>query len=544
MGTAYNKRNKWTLAIGITGRDLCYTFVTLFLLTYVQYTGLFETQAQFLTLTLIIVACRVWDAINDPLMGRIIANTETRLGKYRPYVLGGAILSAIFLPLMFSVRFENGWHNVAFVGTMYLAWGMAYTMNDISFWGLLPALTSDKKERDNLTTLVVAFASIGAFTSGGLVPILTSKNQVASYRNISIIWTAIFLACQFLVFFAVHDNEQDAFIVDKDKIDRRQLEKVNIKEMFHILFSNKQLLVAAVAIFLYSLASSVLNAFGLNFFYFKFGYPTATTTSLETNGAVLMTLFTVIYGLSTLIAQISYDGLAKKYTRRTLMHVSFGMLAVGYAAFFIIANLLSGMVCFAALLVVSFAIFVGQGIVYVVFLIMLTNTIEYGHLQTGRDNTAITFTARPFMVKLSGAVQYGLVALTLTVTGLYPITQNVGKIEVAMNLLNENAATETVCEYLSSQSTATCDTAVQLIKTAAENNTTTETLVNQLKDFAGTLFSVDMRALAILVFSMTIIPLLLFLLAVVMVRRHYIIDEKMYEHILAELKKGDETYEK
>ena len=139
-----NKRNKWSLSIGCIGRDLCYTLVSLFLLTYIQYTGLVNTE-QFIALTIIIVLCRVWDAINDPMMGTIITNTNTRFGKYRPWVLIGAVSNAVVLVLLFTVRFQNGWANVAFLGIMYLLWGMTFTMNDISYWDLLPALTSDKK---------------------------------------------------------------------------------------------------------------------------------------------------------------------------------------------------------------------------------------------------------------------------------------------------------------------------------------------------------------------------------------------------------------
>ena len=90
-----NARNKWSLSVGCVGRDLCYTLVSLFLLTYLQFTGLFDTT-QFLVLSVIIVLCRVWDAINDPMMGTIITNTKSRFGKYRPWVIIGALLNSIF----------------------------------------------------------------------------------------------------------------------------------------------------------------------------------------------------------------------------------------------------------------------------------------------------------------------------------------------------------------------------------------------------------------------------------------------------------------
>ena len=97
-----NNRNKWSLSVGCIGRDLCYTLVSLFLLTYLQFTGLFNTS-QFLVLSVIIVICRVWDAINDPMMGTIITNTKSRFGKYRPWVIIGALLNSIFLVFLFYI---------------------------------------------------------------------------------------------------------------------------------------------------------------------------------------------------------------------------------------------------------------------------------------------------------------------------------------------------------------------------------------------------------------------------------------------------------
>ena len=205
-----SKKSKWSYAIGCTGRDMCYTLVSLFLLTYIQYTNLVNTT-QFTVLTIIIVLCRVWDAINDPMMSTIISNTRTKFGKYRPGVLIGCISNAIILVLMFTLRIDItnnpnlGWWNVCILGILYLLWGMTYTTNDVSYWSLLPVLSEDKKDRDNLTTMVAIFASIGAVTAGGLIPLFTTGNMIEGYRLFAIIFAIIFLICQLNVFFFTHD---------------------------------------------------------------------------------------------------------------------------------------------------------------------------------------------------------------------------------------------------------------------------------------------------------------------------------------------------
>ena len=524
-----NKRNKWSLSLGCIGRDMSYTLVSLFLLTYLQYTGMFNTS-QFIAISTIIVICRIWDAINDPMMGTIITNTSTRFGKYRPWVLFGAILNSIVLVLMFSVRFNNGWANVVFIGVAYLLWGMTFTMNDISYWDLLPALASEKKERDNLTTMVAVFASLGAFISGGIIPMLTPGRMVMAYRIISIVCALIFLACQLLVFFGVHDNKKDKFKLDKEEVmEIKDEDKVSLKGMVKILLSNKQLLVMAIVVLLYSLGSAVLNAFGQNFFYFKFGYLSSNDGSMS--GGTMMTIFTVIYALGTLASQAIYPLLANKFRRSVLVNFSIICLAIGYIAFFIFANALSGMACFIILCIIGMFIFAGQGVFYLTMLVMLTNTIEYDEWQSGTNHAAITFTVRPFMVKLAGALQYGIVALTLIICGLYNATSAVGEVEVAIGMLDGNQTLHSVLAYLE-------EAGHDMLKISGYL-ATSSTTVEGLRAYANTLFAVNNSAILGLTATMCILPIVLFIIAWVVIKKKYIIDEDMYEKILNELKQRE-----
>ena len=246
------KRSKWSYAIGCTGRDMCYTLVSMYLLIYIQYTGLVD-PTQWLVLTGIIVLCRVWDAVNDPMMSTIIANTKTRLGKYRPWLLGGALTNALALILMFTVRFDNGWANVIFIGIAYLLWETTFTMNDVSYWSLLPALSEDKEDRDKLTSMVAVFASVGAFTAAGLIPTFTTGDAINGYRIFGIAFSIFFVLCQLLVFFFTHDNKQDKFILSKEELEAEPKEEsITLKDMIKILFRNKQVLVMALVVLFYS----------------------------------------------------------------------------------------------------------------------------------------------------------------------------------------------------------------------------------------------------------------------------------------------------
>ena len=483
------KRSKWSYAIGCTGRDMCYTLVSMYLLIYIQYTGLVDKD-QFWVLTMIIVGCRVWDAINDPMMGTIISNTKTRLGKYRPWVLIGCLSNAVFLVLLFVLRFE-GWVNVAVLGTLYLLWGMTFTMNDVSYWSLLPALSEDKKDRDNLTSMVAIFASVGAFTAAGLVPTFTTGNAIEGYRLFAIIFASVFVVCQLLVFFLTHDNKQDKFRISKEELESQPKEKaVTIKDMVKILVRNKQLLVMAAVVLLYTTASGFLIAFGQNFFYFKFGYD-----------GTRVFLFTVVYAVGTLASQSLFPVLTKKFTRKQIVNVSILITIIGYAAFFGIANLpIDPTLCFVLLCIFGILVFGGQGVFYMAMLVMLTNTIEYDEWKTGERNEAVTFSVRPFMVKLSGAIQAGIVSLALIACGLYDYTEQVGALEIEKNK----------------------DGSIM----------TQESLVEQATEILSKASDTQMFGLTI---AMTIVPILLFVATYFIIKKKYIIDEVLYDQMTKEI---------
>jgi len=173
-----DKRTKWSYCIGATGRDMAYALVSMFLLTYIQYT-MTLTVSQYACISGIVVLCLIWDAFNDPMMGIIIENAHLKAGKYKPWILIGVLLSATDIVCLFTIRPE-GWNFVFFFGVAYLLWGMTYTMNDIAYWGMLPSLTSDPKERNLLITIQGIFICIGQFSVAGLLPDLGKTKEHGS----------------------------------------------------------------------------------------------------------------------------------------------------------------------------------------------------------------------------------------------------------------------------------------------------------------------------------------------------------------------------
>jgi melibiose permease/lactose/raffinose/galactose permease len=520
-------RNKWTYSLGGIGRDMIYQLIATFFFTYVQYSGLDINAQQFSVIGILLVIGRVWDAVNDPIMGSIVENTRSRWGKFKPWILLGAVLTAIVVLFMFNFR-PTGWGFVVFFGVIYLLWEMAFTLNDIPYWSLLPALARTKKDRDQMATLVVVFAAVGAILANIVVSLTTVGNMVRGYAMISVTFVIFFLACTFLTVFGVKEEAEDP---------QEKPENVSIKQMFKVIANNDQLLWAALALMLYSVGSGLLTALGYNYFYMNLGYD-----------GNMITMFLLVYFVGSIVVQSFYAKLAKKWSRRQLSTLSLGVLAAGY-----LIILLFGYVPFlpatlATAMVFGFLVSSGQSIFYLVIIISITNTIEYNEYKTGNRNEAIVFSLRPFVAKFSSALQQGVVTLVLVATGVFALSQNVSELEKQKNVFdNLTAAQQTTyrANILARQNVLDdvelSEDAIDLLYDVMAD----PTLVTYEDPDGDGVFAMVINAAADRVFQdevtlpmqlgmrfgIAILPLLLIGGAYLVMKKKYIIDEKYYEEI-------------
>lgn len=474
-----DNRTKWTYCIGATGRDMAYTLVSMFLLTYIQYT-MKLTVAQYATISAIVVVCLLWDAINDPLMGIIIENAKLKSGKFKPWILLGAFLNALVIIGLFTIRPE-GWGFVFFFGVGYLLWGMTYTMNDISYWGMLPSLTSNPKERNLLVTIQGIFICVGQFSVAGLLPDMVAGNAVKAYRIAAIIIASCFLGFQLLTVFGVKERER-----------KQNTETLSLKDMFRIFLRNDQLIAGGVSHLLFQVGNGLLIMIGMNFFYFEFGY---------SKGGELVFLFTVMYGLGTLISEASYAAIASKLSRKKILAVSTFLIVLGYLALMSVGYVLPKNV--VVINIIGFIIFFAQGAFNMTMIVMLNNTIEYDEAKFHERHDSIISAVRSFATKLASAIDQGAVALILIISGIYAISQNISDLEI-------KAATNVISK------TEVIDSADAFIETA----TALQRLTLRL--------------------GIVLVPILAIGIAFIILKKKYIIDEKMYDDLVKEISERKE----
>jgi melibiose permease/lactose/raffinose/galactose permease len=360
-----------------------------------------------LILTAIIVVIRVFDAFNDPFMGVIIDNTKSKYGKFKPWLLIGVLGSAVTASLMFhSFEVSDGLYILLFTG-FYLLWEVFYTMNDIAYWSMLPALSLDQKERESLGAWARIFANIGLFAVvGGLVPITKLLSDfLGSYEKAYFLF-AILLAIIMVI------GQMFTILFVKERVHVEQ-PKTKVKDILTIIGKNDQLLWAGISMSLFMTGYMITTNFGLHFF--KYAYQDESIYSI----------FGIILGVAQIIALLSFQFFSKRMKRNQLYMFSTALIVVGYVLFFFSPmNLLY--IGFSAVLM-----FFGQGILQLLMLVLLADTVEYGQYKLKKRNESVSFAVQPFVNKLSGALASGFVGVTLVIIGITDAT-SVGDVTEGM----------------------------------------------------------------------------------------------------------------
>lgn len=471
-----SKQTKYVYAMSGMGRDMMYALYANFLLVFLT-DALGLPNAQLIAVGTIIAVSRIWDAINDPMMGTIVDNTKSKYGKFKPWILIGAFSSAIIFFLLFQDLGLTGTSFVVVFGILYVISGMTFTMNDISYWSMYPSFTSDPKQRESIGSLARIFASVGMFITIALVPIIyqnASVGPIKAFSIIALVIAIIFVISQVIVFFFV---KQPA-----NKLAQVETKKTTLIDMVKVIVKNDQLVIIIIAIFLFNCGYFITTALGIYFFNYDFNM----------YGGVEFTIFSAILAVSQLTALIIFPALMKKMSRRKLFTISVIMIVIGYVLFMSVGYWLPLNMLFIGL--AGLILFSGQGFIQVLVLVMLADTIEYGQWKLGTRNESIVFAINPFVTKLATSVQVFVVSITLALSGL---NENVINPLTEARKINPDMTTEQARQMIAS-------------------NVTPEMLLS-------------LRS------AMIIIPLILIVISYGVYRWKYKLDAKMYAKITKEL---------
>ena len=482
---AVRKKNLIMFPLGTVGRDMMYNLFSAQLLTFVLFTR-FLTAAQLAAITAIMFAARVFDALNDPVMGNIIERTRSRYGKFKPWLVIGILSTSVVIYAMFNTKLQ-GWSFVWFFGAMYFAYSITYTMHDISYWGMVPALSSNADARNQFTSRATLFAGIGSTLASILIPMLTAgQNAIGGSASVAygvIALVVAILGPLFLAFtvFGAQERRDDML---------EAAPPISFKKIFSTIFNNDQLRWIVLIFLIQQIGLNlVLGGIGSTYIYFEFGYEGG-----------LYSLFTTVGMSATAFLMIFYPAISRRIHRKKLMKLMAVISCAGYVLMLGGGLALGGTVKFVFIVLGYMLSNFGQYCYYLIMMISIINTVEYNEYISGTRDEAIIASLRPFITKLSSALVVAVTSATYVIFGVTGFTNQISTLEQActQGLISE---------------------------------------ADKLTQIAAALSGVSRVQSVGLLMSMTVIPCALMLISHFLYKKKYILDEEEYERICTELER-------
>lgn len=375
----HSTREKVAYGIGAVGKDMVYSLVAGFLMYY--YNIVLGISATFIGV--LFMAARVFDAFNDPIMGVVVEKTRTKWGKFRPWLVIGTLLNAIVLYAMFTVpEVLVGTNLLLYTSIAYVLWGMSYTVMDIPYWSMIPAITTPGKEREAMSVVARSCAGLGfalpvALTMV-LVPMLGKGVDRVGFSILALIIAGVFIIATFVTVSNVKEKATS------------DLKSPTVKEMFRALLGNDQALVVVVTIVVFN--GSLYLTQQLALYFFKY----------DVLNAALFGVFGTVGGAAQILSMTLLPVFRKKFSSKQLLTGSIGFTLVGYAILFILGTL--GNQNIVLLSMAAVIIFMGFGMATVLTTVFLADTVDYGEWKNHQRSESVVFSLQTFVVKFASAL--------------------------------------------------------------------------------------------------------------------------------------------
>ena len=394
------QRLTWTAKIsygaGAFGKDLVYAIVATFFMFYL--TDICKVSPVFVGN--LFLAARLFDAVNDPVMGLVVDNTRTRWGRFRPWILLGTILNAIVLVFLFLNPGLSGSRQLTYIAVTYFLWGVTYTLMDIPYWSMIPALTDDEKERDTISVIPRIFASVAWMLVGyfglPLVKAFGGGDQAAGFTRLSGVIAGIFCLCSLITFF---------FVKDRAGAAPERKNTTSVKEMVRILARNDQVIVVLILSLLFNLSFQLSNGFAVFYFKYAVGIPE------------MVSVYLLAAGIAQLGGLFGYPFFAAQAGRKTVFAVSALFPVAGFAVLLLGVFPSNASLLWGAVFLTGGIINFGIGLSLGILTVMLADVVDYGEFKLGTRNESILFSTQTFVVKLAGALSGFLTGAGLSLVG-------------------------------------------------------------------------------------------------------------------------------
>ena len=401
LGTDPTKKDdvqsKEVLAYSVAGLGqniICQLVTTFFMLYMTDVAGVSATWLAWMFL-----AARLFDALNDPVMGSIVEMTRTRQGKMRPYLKYSPIPIAILTVLLFVNLPVGETGKFAFGTVIYLLWGIAYTSVDVPYWGLASSMTSDTEKRNTILTVARLFCTIGSGAVSVFIPIIIGDNTpIATQR---ILYPIVALVCVLIAvptFWVGYKGTKERFY------DAETDGKFTLIKNLKLLGKNKP----ALLIILVGVLGSLRTIYMTTAVYY------AKYNLQNFNLAGVIFLLVVPGGLAaTLLTPV----LSKRFGKKTIFiwsHIIGGaLLVLLYIIGLPTGTSKAAQIAFYIIIIIAG---VPSGFSNIMTYSMIADSIDYLEDKTGERAEAFCFSLQTFISKIGMAMT---AFVTLMVLGKY-----------------------------------------------------------------------------------------------------------------------------
>ena len=423
----YTKKELGGYLVGMFGQNLIYNIVATGLYFYFQNVICLPAMA----LGWIFALARVWDAINDPMMGTIVDKTRTKWGKCRPYLI---IFPAI-IGLVTILAFLNGNYAeaststqkvliVAWAAVSYIAWGMVFTVCDIPLWGITSLMTEDENDRSKILGLARIAAGIGGI--GVLIVQIAQALSGAFGGDMQkgfIVAAVVFTVIATVLF-------EFAGIFTRERVESKNEKKYGFIENFKIMFRNKPfrqilisgilrspiqlLMIVAMTLVTYYYANgNIMNIIKLN----------EDGSFAGINVKILIGLGSVAIGLfaGQFIAMGITPSLTKKIEKKKLYNFYSIAGAVPFSLIYVLYKISGGdlTTTFWSIMIGICMLFASAsfGGINVLQSVMIADCVDYEEYHNGVRTDGVFFSGQSFITKLSAGIATLLSSVVFSYVG-------------------------------------------------------------------------------------------------------------------------------
>ncbi len=418
----FTKKQTAAYGLGAIGKDMVYALSASFVMYY--YQDILGLSATFVGAILMIA--RIFDAANDPFMGVLVAKTKSKWGKFRPWLFSGTVLNAFVLYALFAAPDLKGTGLMVYFSVVYILWGVTYTMMDIPYWSMIPAVTDNPKDRENLSVVGRTCAGIGnaIITIGTmiLVKMIGGGNERVGFKWFALIVAVIFVITEVILCRSIDESGRE-----------ETMETTTVGEMFRSLFANDQAMVTVLTIVLINSALYITSNLIIYFFKYDFSQSLMDPSSWQNT----YTLFTSVGGASQILGMMLVYPLLRKFLGNSqIFKICLGSAIVGYALLLI--GCLTGLAnTLPLLLVPGVLVFLSNGILTVLTTVFLTSSVDYGELKTGHREESVIFSMQTLVVKAASGLAVFLTGIGIDLIGLK------GNSDAAGEIVTQSAGTLT-----------------------------------------------------------------------------------------------------